>query len=303
MLDVCLAGTGGMMPLENRWLTCCWTEYQGDAILIDCGEGTQIALKKAGCKLSRLRLLLFTHFHADHTAGLPGLLLTVGNSGKTSPLTIVGPRGLRRVVEALMTIAPALTYPLELVELDASQPGSLDAAPLEISWLPLRHRVPCVGYRITLRRPPVFNPQKAQALAIPVQFYRRLHAGQAVELEDGRTIQPEQVLDGERAPIRVCYCTDTLPIPEIATFAQNADLMIGEGMYGDDEMREKLQEKTHSLFSDTARLAKQAGAQQLWLTHYSPALTDPQGCLDVARAIFPATTAAYDGIRTTLTGE
>jgi ribonuclease BN (tRNA processing enzyme) len=117
MVDVCLPGTGGMIPLRNRWLTCCLIEYQGTVILIDCGEGTQIALKEAGCKLSRLDILLVTHFHADHIAGLPGLLLSLGNNGKTTPLTITGPAGLRKVVSALTVIAPVLPFPLIFDEL------------------------------------------------------------------------------------------------------------------------------------------------------------------------------------------
>jgi ribonuclease Z len=117
MLDVCLPGTGGVIPLKNRYLTCCWVEYEGSAVLIDCGEGTQIALQNTTCKLSHLDVLLFTHFHADHIAGLPGLLLSLGNHGKTSPLTIIGPVGLGQVVSCLTVIAPVLPYPVKLYEI------------------------------------------------------------------------------------------------------------------------------------------------------------------------------------------
>ena len=165
MLSVCLPGTGGFMPLGNRWLTCCWMEYQGRALLIDCGEGTQLALRAAGCRLSRLDTLLITHYHADHVAGLPGLLLSAGNSGKTTPLTIAGPPGLRYVVPALMMIAP-VPYPVELVELGAGD--ALDGWDgLTVSSLLLKHRIPCYGYRVRVARKPVFNPQKAEALGIP----------------------------------------------------------------------------------------------------------------------------------------
>lgn len=301
MLSVCLPGTGGFMPLGNRWLTCCWMEYQGRALLIDCGEGTQLALRAAGCRLSRLDTLLITHYHADHVAGLPGLLLSAGNSGKTTPLTIAGPPGLRYVVPALMMIAP-MPYPVELVELGAGD--ALDGWDgLTVSSLLLKHRIPCYGYRVRVARKPVFNPQKAEALGIPKPLYRTLHAGEAVTLPDGRRIEPEQVLDGARRPLSVCYCTDTLPIPAIAEFARDADLMIAEGMYGDDAMEEKLREKMHSLFSQSARLAARADARRLWLTHYSPALADPQEWIGRAREEFPGAVAAHDGIRITLGGE
>ncbi|MEM1485662.1 ribonuclease Z [Oscillospiraceae bacterium PP1C4] len=300
MVDVCLPGTGGMVPLEHRWLTCCWIEYQGKALLIDCGEGTQIALKKSGCKLSRLDMLLITHFHADHIAGLPGLLLTLGNSGKTTPLTIVGPVGLAQVVSALTVIAPVLPYPIQLNELKENGMGELEKDQMKISYLPLSHGIPCFGYRITVKRKPIFNPQKANELGIPKVLFKTLHAGVSVKLEDGRIIEPEMVLDGERAPIRVCYCTDTQPMDAIANFAHGADLLISEGMYGDDSMHDKMLEKGHMLFSDSARLAKKAGAKQLWLTHYSPALTKPEQYLDDVREIFAQTVAAYDGIHITL---
>ncbi|MEL4105220.1 ribonuclease Z [Oscillospiraceae bacterium WX1] len=300
MLDVCLPGTGGMIPLPERFLSCCWIESQGKALLIDCGEGTQVALKKAGCKLSRLDFLLFTHFHADHIAGLPGLLLTLGNSGKTSPLTLIGPKGLRAVYTALTIIAAALPYPVELIELRNGMSGYLEDEALTISYLPLSHGIPCLGYRISLLRKPIFNPRKAERLGIPKKLYKALHSGSPVCLDDGRQIEPLMVLDGARAPISVCYMTDTVPTEAMADFAREADLLICEGMYGDDAMHDKMAEKGHMLFSDAARLAKSAQVKALWLTHYSPAVRDPAPGLPGAQFIFPNTALGYDGIKTTL---
>jgi ribonuclease Z len=300
MVDVLLPGTGGMIPLEHRWLSCCWIEYQGKAILIDCGEGTQIALKKSRCKLSHLEILMITHFHADHVAGLPGLLLTLGNNGKTTPLIIVGPAGLEQVVSALTLIAPVLPYPLQLIELQENMAGDLEKDEMKISYLPLKHGVPCLGYRITVKRKPVFNPQKANQLGIPKTLFKLLHAGQTVKLEDGHIIEPEMVLDGKRASIQVCYCTDTQPMDAMAGFACGVDLLISEGMYGDDGMHGKMEEKGHMLFSDSARLAKESGAKLLWFTHYSTALAEPEQYLDNACQIFSHTVAAYDGIHITL---
>jgi ribonuclease Z len=284
-----------MIPLPNRWLTCCWIEYQGAAVLIDCGEGTQIAIKKAGLKPSRLELLLITHFHADHIAGLPGLLLTLANSARTEPLTIAGPPGLRRIVSALTIIAPRLPYELEIIELDRQNPQTIEKAGLTVTALSLRHGMTCLGYRIELFRLPVFNPQKAAALDIPVRMYKVLHAGESVTLEDGRTFTPEQVLDGARKPISVCYMTDTLFFPAMADFAQGVDLLIAEGMYYDEEMRDKIEEKNHMLFSDSARLAVKSGAKRLWLTHYSPALERPWDGAKVVQKIFLETTVTKDG--------
>ena len=300
MLDVCLPGTGGMMPLPERWLSCCWIEYQGKALLIDCGEGTQIALKEADLKLSRLEILLITHFHADHIAGLPGLLLTLGNNGRQTPLTIVGPVGLKAVVSALTIIASALPYPVELIEIENESEGYLKYDEITISYLPLAHHIMCLGYRVSLKRKPVFNPQKADRLNIPKELYKRLHTGQTVKLDDGRTIKPEMVLDGEREPICVCFITDSTMTGSMTDFARGADLLICEGMYGDDEMREKMEEKGHMIFSDSARLSINAGVKKLWLTHYSPAMNDPQAYSEQIQSIFPDTVLGFDGIKTTL---
>ncbi len=295
MLTVCLPGTGGMLPLPDRWLSCCWMEYQGKAVLVDCGEGTQVALREAACKLSHLETVLLTHFHADHVMGLPGLLLSLGNTGRTKPLRIAGPKGLRDLLSALLVAAP-LPFPLLLAE-----PSPGDVLPgwegLTITCRELDHRMPCYGWRIEIARKPVFNPEKAKQLDIPQRFYRPLHAGEAAVLENGRLIFPEQVLDGPREPIIVSYTTDTRPVEAVAELGKGAGLMIAEGLHGESGEAEKAHEKGHMVFGEAAKLAKEAGAKRLWLTHYSPALADPQAAADFAREYFPGAVAAHDGIR------
>ena len=117
MLDVCLLGCGGMMPLPRRWLTALMTRYNGSSLMIDCGEGTQIAMKEKGWSPKPVDIICFTHYHADHISGLPGLLLTLGNAQRTEPLLMVGPRGLERVVNSLRVIAPDLPFPIVFREL------------------------------------------------------------------------------------------------------------------------------------------------------------------------------------------
>lgn len=249
--------------------------------------------------MSRLALLLITHFHADHIAGLPGLLLTLGNYGKNTPLTIAGPAGLEQVVASLMTIAPNLPYPIIFKELDG-EGQDFDLFGIHFSSMRLQHGIPCLGYRMTFKRKPIFNPDKAKELGVPLYHYKTLHVGQSIVLDNGNRIVPNMVLDGERCPISICYCTDTQPIEELPHFAHGADLFVCEGTQGDHLLREKMWEKGHMVFSDSAELAKCAEVRQLWLTHFSPAMKYPEQYLDAARYIFNETEVGYDGIRTTL---
>lgn len=249
--------------------------------------------------MSRLALLLITHVHADHIAGLPGLLLTLGNYGKNTPLTIVGPVGLKQVAASLMTIAPNLPYDIVLKELDG-ECQDFDLFGIHFSSIRLQHGIPCLGYRMTFKRKPVFNPDKAKELGVPLYHYKTLHAGESVMLDNGNRILPCMVLDGERRAISICYCTDTQPMEELSSFAHGADVLVCEGMHGDPALREKTWEKGHMVFSDSAELAKCAEVKQLLLTHFSPAMKYPEQYLDAVTSIFSNAKVGYDGIRITL---
>ena len=209
-------------------------------------------------------------------------------------MAIIGPEGLRTVVSALTVIAPVLPYPIELYEAKRGEQGTLERDGMTVSFLPLRHSILCLGYRVEIKRKPIFNPEKAQALGIPKTLYKFLHRGEPVSYE-GKTFEPDMVLDGPRKALRVTYFTDTQPVKTMKEFARNSDLLISEGMYGDDAERGKMEAKGHMIFSDSAKLARDACAEKLWLTHYSPAMPDPMPYLQYARNIFPNAEAAKDG--------
>lgn len=167
MLDVCLLGTGGMMPLPRRWLTALMCRYNGSNILIDCGEGTQVAIKQKGWTFKPIDVICITHYHADHISGLPGLLLTMGNAERTEPLTMIGPKGLERVVNSLRTIAPELPFEIQFIELtDSTQ--IIQFEEYRIHAFKVKHNVTCYGYSVEIDRSGKFDAEKAKKLDIPI---------------------------------------------------------------------------------------------------------------------------------------
>ena len=304
MSDICLLGTGGMLPLKDRFLTSLYAEYNGKAVLIDCGEGTQVAIAKHGLKISRIQLILITHCHADHVTGLPGLLLSIGNSSRTEPLDIAAPESCLSVIEKLMSVCGALPYEIRLHGLSEFFPSDFSADMVDplltVKTLPLSHRVSCLGYSLNLKRKPTFLPNNAKAIGVPVELWKRLHNGETVTLDDGTRVPPEAVTGDRRPPMRITYVTDTLPIEEITFFASGSDLFVCEGMYGQPDKKESMNEKRHMLMQDACCIARNADVKRLWLTHYSPAEKEPSVYTEELVKIFPETVITEDGAKITL---
>lgn len=293
MIDICLLGTGGMMPLPNRWLTSLLVRHNGRMILIDCGEGTQIPLKMAEWGFKPIDAILFTHYHADHVAGLPGLLLSLGNAGREEPLIIMGPPGIERVVEGMTVISPELPYELHLIELSDKNESENVLGEVIIKSIPVDHNLTCLAYSLELKRQGKFDIERAKKLNIPVSLWKNLQKGEVVTVED-KVITPKMVLGDERKGIKISYCTDSRPTGELPGFIKNSDLFVCEGMYGDEENREKAVQKKHMMFSEAAYLARDGNVKELWLTHYSPSLDDPKEYIDSARDIFENTICGKD---------
>lgn len=301
MLDVCLLGTSGMLPLPGRWLTSLMTRYNGSSLLIDCGEGTQIAIKEKGWSYNPIDVVCFTHYHADHISGLPGLLLTMGNSDRKEPLTLIGPKGLSRVVNALRVIAPELPFEINMIELNGQQ-EHLSIKGYEIDAFRVNHAVTCYGYTISIPRIGKFNADKAKELGIPCRIWNKLQHGQEIEYE-GITYTPDMVMGAPRKGIKLTYCTDTRPVQAIVDNAKNSDLFICEGMYGEKDKESKAKEYKHMTFYEAAELAKNADVKEMWLTHYSPSLIRPADYVWNIKNIFKNVRAAKDGQSVTLNFE
>ena len=293
MLDICLLGTGGMMPLPRRYLTSMLARCDGANLLIDCGEGTQTALHKVGWSPKPIDIICFTHYHADHISGLPGLLLTMGNAERTEPILFVGPKGLERVVNSLRVIAPELPFEICFKELhDAVETFAYKS--YTIDAYKVNHNVTCYGYTINIQRKGLFDVEAAKAANIPLKFWNKLQHGETI-VDGDKTYVPEMVMGASRRGIKVSYSTDTRPVPVIAEFAKNADLMICEGMYGEEDKLEKAKGYKHMTMYEAAQLACIAQPEELWFTHYSPSMNRPDEYIDKVREIFPRAKVAHDG--------
>lgn len=298
MLDVCLLGTGGMMPLPNRWLTSLMTRYNGSNLLIDCGEGTQITLKQKGWSFKNIDQICFTHYHADHISGLPGLLLSIGNSDRTKPLTLIGPKGIERVVNGLRVIAPELPFSLEFIELTEPY-HKLESNGYTIEAFKVQHKITCYGYNIVIPRKGKFDAQKAKELEIPIKYWSKLQKGENIK-EEENTYIPSMVMGADRRGIKVTYCTDSRPVDSIWQNATQADLFICEGMYGEKTEETNAKAYKHMTFEEAATLAKKAAVEEMWLTHFSPSLVYPNQYLDTVKKIFKNTKIGKDRMSATI---
>ena len=292
MLDVCLLGSGGMMPLPYRWLTALMTRFNGSSLLIDCGEGTQIAIKEKGWSFNPIDVICFTHYHGDHISGLPGLLLTMGNADRKEPLTLIGPKGLERVVSALRVIAPELPFPIIYKEIEGAE-QTFELNGYRLKAFRVNHNVLCYGYTMEIDRAGKFDVERAKEQEIPQKYWKHLQKGETIETGNG-ILTPDMVLGPPRKGLKLTYTTDTRPTNSIRENAKDSDLFICEGMYGEKEKAAKAVEYKHMTFYEAAHLAKDAQVKEMWLTHYSPSLTRPEEYMDEVRRIFPEAKAGKD---------
>lgn len=295
MLDVCLLGTGGMMPLLYRYLTSLMLRCDGSSLLIDCGEATQLAIKKAELPTKPIDYMLFTHFHADHISGLPGLLLEIKNSDRTEPITIAGPKGIEKVVNSLRIIANELPFDIKFIELDDND-GFFDLKPYRVQYFKLKHKLNCIGFNVYNDRLPEFKIEKAKSNNVPLKYWNKLQHGVSCEdKETGIMYTPNMVMGEDRKGIKLTYLTDTRPCDNIYKFANDSDLFICEGMYGEDDKEQNAKKYLHMTMKEACEIALKTNPKEMWLTHYSPSEVKPKIYENELKKIFPNVKICKDG--------
>ena len=301
MLKYCILGTSGMTPLPDRHLSSCIFSYNGVNILIDVGEGTQIAIKKAGFSLKKIDYIFLTHYHTDHIGGLAGLLASLANSEKTSLLTIMGPKGLNRIVEASKRLVSKLPYMIKTIEVADEEPA-IRIHDMTITPFAVEHTVMCFGYKLEIARLAKCDPQKAISNNVPSEFWDRLQKDEIIHFQ-GRVLTKDLIIAYGRKGIKVVYTTDTRPCNKIENAIKGADLFICEGMYGDDTFRANAEKNKHMMMSEAVNLAARGSVNRLILTHYSPSLAHPESFLPELQYTFAKTEVGYDGLKGELTFE
>ena len=286
------------MPMPERFLSSFIIRRDNDAsfLLLDCGEGTQIQIKRMGLGWKQIDRILISHTHADHVTGLPGLLMLISQANREAPLDVYGPPRIRDYVDSISTLEPMLTYPVQVHELQSE--GVFledDDCAIECRWLD--HTRPCMGYRLREHpRPGRFAVSRAEELGVPVGPLRgQLVQGETVRLPDGRSVRPDDVLGPPRPGLQIAYVTDTRPCPGALELARGVDLLICEGMYSEEES-EDAEAKKHMTGHEAAKLAADASAKRLLLTHVSPRYLARavQEIENQARASFPNSRVARD---------
>lgn len=302
MVEITLLGCGGSMPVPNRYLSSLLINYRGRKILIDCGEGTQVSMKIANCGFKTIDYICITHLHGDHIIGLPGILSTIGNCGRTEMLTIIGPKGIKEVIDAFRLIVRELPYDINIIENpkeDILVSNNYINKDIIISTLEVEHSTPCIAYSFYIKRKAKFDMKKAMKNNVPKTLWSKLQNGREIKLE-GNIYTKDMVLGQPRKGIKVSFVTDTRPIKEIMDFVDNSDLLVCEGMYGDDCDLERAIKNKHMTFRESATIAKQSNVETMVLTHFSPIIKDPNMYIENAMEVFENTIIGTDRLKLNL---
>ncbi len=299
-MEAFVLGCGGMMPLPYRHLTSVLLRRKGDLFLFDCGEGTQVSLKRLNLKWKKIDAIFISHTHADHVTGLPGILMLNSQVERTEPLYIYGPPKIKEYVETSRSVLDMyINYPIIVKEITAPCVVH-EGDGFYVRAFPLQHTKTCVGYTLEeLDRPGEFNVEKAVSLGVkPGPLFGKLQRGDEITLEDGKIIKPSDVMGEKRSGRKFSFVTDTLYLPSISQEVRGSDLLICEGMFSDD-CADQAKEKKHMTSRQAATIARDSNSKRMAMIHYSPRYTDKElpVLLEQAREVYPNAELTRDRMR------
>ncbi len=299
-MEAFVLGTGGMMPLPNRHLTSVLLRREGEQFLFDCGEGTQVSLRRLNLRWKKINTIFISHTHADHVTGLPGILMLSAQVDREEPLTIIGPPKIKEYVETSRSVLDMyINYEIRVEEICNPREAQVvyRGDGFQVRSFPLNHTKVCVGYVLEEDdRPGVFFPEKAVEKGVaPGPLFARLQAGETLTLENGSRVTPEDVMGGPRPGRKFAFVTDTLYQNRIAPEVAGADLLLCEGMF-EEALAESARDKKHLTAAQAGRIARDAGVRRMGLLHYSPRYTqyDLRQLRKEARREFPGAFLSRD---------
>ncbi|TVQ23334.1 MAG: ribonuclease Z [Spirochaetaceae bacterium] len=300
-MEAFVLGSGGSMPLPHRHLTSMLVRREGDLFLFDCGEGTQVSLRRLNLKWKKINAIFISHTHADHVTGLPGMLMLSSQVERTEPLYVIGPPKIAEFVNASREVLEMyINYEIIVREIDNPRAKQVvyQGDGFCVRCVPLQHSRPCVGYILEEdSRPGLFHPDRATDAGVPRgPLWGVLQRGEPVTVGDGRVVQPADVMGPARSGRKVSYITDTLPLRTISDEIAGSDLVICEGMF-EAALADTAHAKRHMTARDAAQIAAESeGIKSLGLIHFSPRYTerDLKRLLDEAIEVFPRTFLTRD---------
>ncbi len=305
MITAVLLGSGGSLPIPKRYLTALYLNIEGTSVLIDCGEGTQVAFSKADRTYNSLSVICITHNHADHIFGLPGLLSSIDqvlklNAGSkhSGKIVIVAPKTCKWVLEALLSATSLTKLRVIFAWIEQGVEESEFAFPnFTVTAYRLHHSVECYGYAVRERVHNVFSKEKAEQCKVGQEAWKFLEAGYRV-IRDNEIYSIDDITDKKRIGVKIAYATDTTMCSNLTKCVEGADLAVLEGMYFNCEQFPLTIDSKHLTFEDAATLARDGGVKELWLTHFSPVITNPRKGLENIEKIFENVTCGYCGLST-----
>ena len=273
MLELFINGTNGFMPTKDHHLCSIALRYNGKIAILDCGEGTQVAFSKSKWSYKSIDLIYISHGHADHLLGLPGLLLSMHNCGRTEKVTILGSAYVKKHINAAINmIGDIFNFPLEFIPIDEPTITAFFWNDLQLSFIKLRHYPQCYGIKFITCRKPKFNTEKAMKNNVPMKIWNSLLKNNSITY-DGRKYTVEEISDPDgKTPIVFCYIPDTMYcLNKINNFIKGSDLTIMECMYPNKNSLANQNDKLHMCYEDVRNFGE--STDRLGLIHFSPAVS------------------------------